>query len=90
MGSALSLFFSLLSSIDAISMFTLALALCIATSICGCIQCERELNTLSSVAWLERIFIYIYALPVEHYLLSKFSRISTEVEKEVTSRMFKC
>ncbi len=67
----LFLSFSLLSSIDAISMFTLALALSVATSICGSIQHERELNMLSSVSWLERIFIY--ALPVEHYRLSKFS-----------------
>ena len=56
----LFLSFSQLSSIDAISMFTLALALSIATSISGCIQHERELNMQSSVSWLERIFIYIY------------------------------
>ena len=71
-GPALSLSFSLLSSIDAISMFTLALALSIATSICRCIQHERELNMLSSV-YGSSVYFYIYALPVEPYRLSKFS-----------------
>jgi hypothetical protein len=86
----LFLCFSLLSSIDAISMFTLALALSIATSICGCIQHERELNKLSSVSWLECILIYICASSGTLSAKQILKRVSTEVEREVTSRIFKC
>ncbi len=85
----LFLCFSLLSSIDAISMFTLALALSIATSICGCIQHERELNMLSSV-YGSSVCSYICASSGTLSAKQILKRISTEVEREVTSRIFKC
>jgi hypothetical protein len=51
---------------------------------------------LSSASWLERIFIYKY---IYKYICASsgtlsakqiLKGISTEVEKEVTSRIFKC